>query len=230
MADPAALDVQKRAAARAAVAEVQAHMVVGLGTGSTAAYAIAALGERVAEGLPVRAVATSDRTAAAAGIDVLDLAAFASIDLCIDGVDEIDPAFRAIKGAGGAMLREKIVASAATRMIAVADSTKPVRQLGRRPVPVEILPLAVGFVQRRLVDLGGSPTLRLGAAGQPWRTDQANLVLDCGFGLIDDPARLALLLSGIAGVLGHGLFVEEIDALYVGTATGVDRRDRSMQQ
>lgn len=222
---PVSIDDQKRAAAEAAVAEVNSGMLVGLGTGSTAAFAIAALARRVASGLTVRAVATSDRTEAAArsaGIAVIDLADLAAIDLCIDGVDEIDPKLRAIKGAGGAMLREKIVASAATRMIAVADASKQVDRLGHAPVPVEVLPFAQAAVMRRIGEHGGTPDLRT-VDGKPFRTDQGNLVLDCLFGPIADAAALATALSIIPGVLGHGLFPIEIDALYVGTDGGVVR-------
>lgn len=222
-------DLQKRAAAEAAVAEVAAGMLVGLGTGSTAGYAIAALARRVAGGLPIRAVATSEHSAAAAaaaGIAVLDFAGIDSVDLCIDGVDEIDPACRAIKGAGGAMLREKVVASAAARMIAIADESKAVAELGSRPIPVEVLPFATALVSRLVTKLGGAPTLRRGPDGEPWRTDQGNLVLDCRFAAVGDGAALAAGLSAVPGVLGHGLFLSEIDTLYLATAAGVVRRDR----
>jgi ribose 5-phosphate isomerase A len=220
----------KRAAARAAVEEVEDGMLVGLGTGSTVAFAIAALGERVARGLHVRATATSLRTAAAAeelGIPLLAFDDLAAIDLAIDGVDEIDPAFRAIKGAGGAMLREKIVATAAARMVAIADASKAVERLGAARVPVEVLPFARSFVARTVTALGGRPELRRDDAGLPWRTDQENLILDCAFGTIADSGALAAALSAIPGLLGHGLFVDEIDALYLGDASGVVRRERA---
>jgi ribose 5-phosphate isomerase A len=228
MATPSIED-RKRAAAEAAVAEVASGMIVGLGTGSTAAYAIAALSARVAAGLAIDTVATSHRTAEAAraaGIRMLDFADVAAIDLCIDGVDEIDPALRAIKGAGGAMLREKIVASAAVRMIAIADSSKDVAQLGDRPVPVEILPFARAFLERRIEGLGGTPSLRMTADDGVFRTDQGNVVLDCAFGPIADAHALAASLSKLPGLLGHGLFLDEIDTIYLGTKTGVIRRDR----
>ena len=228
--DAATLDTWKRAAALAAVAEVKPGMLVGLGTGTTAAHAIAALGERVAAGLKIETVATSERTAAAAraaGLTVIDFAGVAKIDLGIDGVDEIDPQFRAIKGAGGAMLREKIVAASARRMIAIADASKDVAALGARPLPVELLPFARSFVERRLARMGAAPVLRLDAGGAAWRSDQGNIVLDCAFGAIADPAALAAALSEIPGMLGHGLFLTEIDTLYLGTAAGVLRRDRN---
>jgi ribose 5-phosphate isomerase A len=208
-------------------------MRVGLGTGSTAAFAIDALARRMRQGLRCQAVATSERTArgaAAAGIPLLRLEEVAEIDLCIDGVDEIDPALRAIKGAGGAMLREKIVASAARRMIAIADSSKAVGRLGARPVPVELLPVARAFVERQLGLLGCAPVLRLDPGGTPAQTDQGNLIFDCHFTMLDDPAALAARLSGIPGLLGHGLFISEIDALYLGTADGIVRTERGITQ
>lgn len=228
------IDDRKRAAAQAAVDEVRADMLVGLGTGSTAAFAIAALGRRVREGLAVRAVATSARTArmaAQAGIPLVDLADITQVDLCIDGVDEIDPDLRAIKGAGGAMLSEKIVASAARRMVAIADDRKAVARLGARPVPVEVLPAARAFVAGQLAALGCMATLRPDEAGQaPARTDHGNIIFDCRFARLDDLAALAARLDGIPGLLGHGLFLSEIDALYLGTANGVVRTERPRGQ
>jgi len=228
MTMPDSIEGQKQAAAIAAVAEIERGMIVGLGTGTTAAYAIAELARRVAEGLEIRAVATSERTAqaaSAAGIDILDFSTVDTIDLAIDGVDEIDPTFRAIKGGGGAMLREKIVAEAAQRMIAIADAGKLVSRLGARPVPLEVLPFACALVLRRARELGCEPSLRQ-AGTQPFRTDQGNLVIDCHFDVLPDPEALATSLSAIPGMLGHGLFLREIDTLYLGTAGGVERHDR----
>lgn len=222
-------DDRKRAAAQAAVAEIAADMIVGLGTGTTAAHAITALAARIAQGLAVETVATSQRTANAAhaaGIHVRDFADVAAVDLCIDGVDEIDPELRAIKGGGGALLREKIVATAAARMIAIADSSKDVARLGGHPLPVEILPFARAFLMRRIEALGGAPVLRMAADGSAFRTDQGNMVLDCAFGPIADPEALAASLAELPGMLGHGLFLREIDTIYLGTEAGVTRRDR----
>lgn len=219
----------KRAAALAALEEVCDGMIVGLGTGSTAQFVIEELAGRLAGGLRVEAVATSLRTTAAAtalGVRILDFSSVAAIDLCIDGVDEIDPGLRAIKGAGGAMLREKIVASAARRMIAVADSSKLVDRLGARAVPVEILPFARSFVELRLRELSGIPALRLAGADLPSRTDQANWVLDVRFATIGDPEALAIALDNCPGILGHGLFLDEIDAIYVAGEAGVSRLER----
>ncbi|HWJ70075.1 MAG TPA: ribose-5-phosphate isomerase RpiA [Sphingobium sp.] len=227
------IEDRKRAAAQAAVDEVRAGMLIGLGTGSTATFAIAALAHRIARGLAIRAVATSMRTAEMArqaGIPLLDLAEMAQVDLGIDGVDEIDPAFRAIKGAGGAMLSEKIVASAARRMIAIADDTKAVARLGARPVPVEVLPVARAFVAGQLAALGCVATLRRDGAAAPARTDHGNIIFDCQFDRLDDPAARAAQLASIPGVLGHGLFLTEIDTLYLGTADGVVRTDRRIDE
>ncbi len=225
MAD--AVAARKRAAAEAAIGEVRDGMIVGLGTGTTAAFAIAALGRRVAGGLSVKAVATSlatERAARAAGIAVIDFADIAHVDLAIDGADEVDPAFRAIKGAGGALLREKIVARAATRMICIVDPSKLVDHLGTCPLPLEVLPFARSFVMAAATALGAVPRLRLGGGGAPATSDQQNLLIDCDFGMIADPEDLARTLDAIPGVMGHGLFVDEIDAIIAGATI---RRDRA---
>jgi len=218
----------KRAAALAAVMEVEAGMLVGLGTGTTVSVAIAALGERVADGLRVEVVATSlvsAREAAAAGLAVRPFDALSSVDLAIDGADELDPDLRAIKGNGGAMLREKIVAAAAAHMVVIVDAGKEVATLGRGLLPVETLPFAAGFVARRIEQLGAVVRPRM-AGNVHYLTDQRNIVLDCQFGPIHDPERLAFALSAIPGMLGHGLFLDEIDAAYVGRSDGVTHLTR----
>ncbi len=226
-------DADKKAAALAAADEVKPGMLVGLGTGSTAYFLIEELGRRFADGLQFRAVATSlasEKQAKGLGIPVLPFSEVARIDLAIDGADEIDPHLRAIKGAGGAMLREKCVAASAKRMIVIADSSKTVAQLGATmPVPCETLDFAQAFVARALEDLGAAVVLRQ-KDGAPYRTDQNNLILDCRFGPISDPAGLAARLSSIPGMLGHGLFVTEIAGLYCakdGSATFTERNDGS---
>lgn len=222
--DAEKLDREKRLAAQAAVAEVADGMLVGLGTGSTAAHAVAALARRVAEGLRVTAVATSEATSIAAragGIRVLDFADVARCDLAVDGVDEIDGALRAIKGAGGAMLREKAVAASAARMIAIGDSTKRVDAIGAAKLPVEVLPFARSFAVAALAALGAEVALR-----DDYRTDNGNLVADCGFGSMPDPERLAAAIAAIPGALGHGLFLSEIDAAYLATGSVVTRLER----
>ena len=204
-------------------------MLVGLGTGSTAAFVVEALGQRVREGCAITAVATSqatERAAMAAGIPMRDLAAISAIDLCIDGIDEIDPQFRAIKGAGGAMLREKVVAAAATRALAIGDASKAVAQLGTRPVPLEVLPLARAFVAAQVEKLGGVPALRRDRRGEIALTDQQNVIIDCQFEVGADFASLASQFDAVPGLLGHGLFLVEIDALYLADDQGVTRTER----
>ena len=211
----------KRLAALAAVAEIRAGMIVGLGTGSTAAFAIEALGAQVRAGLQVQAVATSLATEAlarAAGIAIIDLPA--RIDLTIDGADEIDAALDALKGAGGAMLREKVVAAASDRMIVIADGSKRVAEIGAAKIPVEVLPFAHAFVATRLAALGAIVALRAGV------TDQGNAILDCRFPLAVDHAALAAHIAAIPGALGHGLFLDEVDAAYIATDGVVTRLER----
>lgn len=221
-------DDDKRAAAIAAADEVRGGMLVGLGTGSTAAFLIAELGRRCAAGLRIDAVATSQASEAlarASGIPVVAFEDIATLDIAIDGADEIDPGLRAIKGAGGAMLREKIVAASARRMVVIADGSKRVARLGAAKLPVEVLPFARGFVAAQLTALGAIPMLRM-AGDAVYRTDQGNLVLDCRFPVLPDPAVLAARLSAIPGVLGHGLFVGEIDAAYIAANGVVTRIER----
>ena len=215
------IDDEKKAAALAAVEEVRPGMLVGLGTGSTAAFAIERLGALVSAGLDIRAVATSRRSeeaARAAGIDLLDFADVPSVDLTIDGADEIDDRLLAIKGAGGAMLREKIVAAASRRMIVIADASKRVDRIGRAKLPVEVMPFASAFVAARLEALGASIALRA-----DYLTDQGNLIMDCIFPDMPDPSALAGHLSAIPGVLGHGLFLDEVDCAYIGDGDRVIR-------
>jgi ribose 5-phosphate isomerase A len=195
-------------------------MIVGLGTGSTARYFIDGLGRRVREGFAVKAVVTSDesrRLAEAARIPIADRID-GGLDLAVDGADEIDPAVNCIKGRGGALLREKIVAHASRRFVLVADESKLVGRLGRGPVPIEILPFLWEVTSRSVESLGGRPELRL-AAGQPYRTDNGNLVLDTSFGVVD--AALSLALHGIPGVIEHGLFFGMAKAAIIGSATGI---------
>ena len=218
------VDDDKRLAAEAAVAEVQDGMTVGLGTGSTAAFAIAALARRVGAGLKVQAVATSKATELAArhaGVDVIDFADCASLDIAIDGADEIDHRFWAIKGAGGAMLREKAVAAAARRFIVIADGSKRVARIGAAKLPIEVLPFARSFVVAKLSALGASVHIR-----PDYRTDNENLVADCRFPSMADPLLLAAQITSIPGVLGHGLFLDEVDAAYIATHGAVARLER----
>jgi ribose 5-phosphate isomerase A len=222
----------KRLAAEAALAEIADGMAVGLGTGSTAAFAIAAIGRRRLSDWPnATFYATSRRTllmARDAGVPIARFDRIAMLDLAIDGVDEIDPSFRAIKGAGGAMLREKIVATAARRMVVIADGSKRVVALGKAPVPVETLPFARTFVADSVARLGAEPALRRADTGRAYRTEQGNLVLDCHFGTIVDVPALSAALSAIPGALGHGLFVDQVNAAYIareGVVTRLARDD-----
>ncbi len=232
MVSPADAERLKRAAAAAAVEEVRDGMVVGLGTGSTAAYVVELLAPRVAAGLDIVAVATSRATEAAAqaaGVPLVAPDELAAIDLCIDGVDEIDPQLRAIKGGGGAMLLEKIVATLARRNIAIADGSKRVARLGGRAVPIEILPAARGLVAAEIARLGGTAELRL-RNGDPWVTDWGHHILDARFPDLRDPSALARALSAMPGALGHGLFLTEIDALYVAASGGMSRQERPIDE
>ncbi len=220
---------EKRLAALAAAAEIEAGMIVGLGTGSTVAELIPIVAARVSAGLDIVCVATSAATAAAAqaaGITIVPFEDRSRIDLTIDGVDEIDGSLRAIKGGGGAHLREKIVATASRRMIAIADSSKFSPAIGNRAVPVEILPFAREFVLGAIVALGAKATLRA-AGGRITRSDQDNLLADCVFPGLSDPVETAARLSAIPGLLGHGLFLTEIDALYLARKGEVERFERA---
>jgi ribose 5-phosphate isomerase A len=211
-------DADKRLAAEAAVAEVADGMLVGLGTGSTAAFAIRALAGR-----PISCVATSEASAALArgcGLEVIDFARVAQVDLTIDGADEIDSACRAIKGAGGAMLREKIVAAASARMVVVTDGSKRVAALGGAKLPVEVLPFAAHYVGARLHGLFAQVDLRDGT------TDNGNLILDCRGARTRDWPALAAAIAAIPGALGHGLFLDEVDAAYVADGGIVTRLER----
>ena len=225
-------DAEKAAAAEAAVAEIRDGMLIGLGSGSTAAYAVRAVGRLVAHGLRIDCVATSRATEALArsvGLTVRPFEDVARLDLTIDGADEIDPALRAIKGGGGALLREKVVAAASDRVSIAVDSSKPVLRLGHFPLPVEVLPFAGAWVERALAELGGTATRRSGGDGSPFRTDQGNFIFDTAFGPIEDVRGLAMSLSQVAGIVEHGLFLDEIDTVFVGRSGGVDvrRRDTS---
>ena len=222
MADP---EREKHAAAERSMAWVETGQVVGLGSGSTAAHAIRLLGRRVREGLAIRGVATSDATrrlAEAEGIPLVPLEQVTRLDLTIDGADEIDPQLRLIKGGGGALLHEKIVASVSARVVIIADSSKRVARLGRFPLPVEVVPMASRLLVEQLKALGGTPALRHGADGEVFVTEEGNSILDCAFGAIADPPRLAQELAMMPGVIEHGLFLDLADVVVVGRGTEVE--------
>jgi ribose 5-phosphate isomerase A len=226
-----AADELKRRAAEAAVAEVEDGMVLGLGSGSTAALAVEALAARIArEGLRrVVGIPTSERTAALArarGVPLTDFAAHRRIDLTIDGADQVEEgSLHLVKGLGGALLREKIVAAASRRMLVVVDEGKLVRRLGdRTPLPVEIVAFGWQTVLDRLTGLGAAPTLRAATPdGEPFRTDGGNLIADCRFaaGSLDDAAGLERRLAAVVGVVEVGLFVGLASRALVGTPAGV---------
>ena len=189
---------------------VQDGDVVGLGTGSTASIAVRLLGERVRAGLKIRGIPTSvetQRLATDLGIPLLTLDDVQEIDVTIDGADEVDPQLELIKGGGGAMLREKIIASASRKMVVVADSSKQVPVLGKFPLPVEVIGFAQPLVKKRIEALGASASLRTDHRGRPYITDEDHHILDCRFGQIPDPAALARELDSMPGVVEHGLFI-----------------------
>jgi ribose 5-phosphate isomerase A len=203
-------DQEKEAAARASLRFVKDGNVVGLGTGSTAAHVVRLLGERVQAGLKIRGIPTSVHTAELAtslGIPLTTLDEFQEIDVTIDGADEVDPQLQLIKGGGGALLREKIVASASQKFVVIADSTKQVATLGKFPVPVEVIKFAEGLVARKIGALGAAVTVRKDASGKSFVTDEDNHILDCEFRKIADPPALASALGSIPGVVEHGLFI-----------------------
>jgi ribose 5-phosphate isomerase A len=201
---------EKEAAARASLRFVKNGQIVGLGTGSTAACFIQLLAEQVKKGLQLRAIPSSDRSAeqaAGLGIPLTTLNEFSEIDVTVDGADEFDSQLRLIKGGGGALLREKIVASATKQYVIIADATKRVPVLGKFPLPVEVIKFAQPVVERKIRALGASVELRRHSAGKPYLTDENNYILDCRFGQISDPASLARTLSDMPGVVEHGLFI-----------------------
>jgi ribose 5-phosphate isomerase A len=216
----------KLAAARAAVALVEDGMAVGLGSGSTASLAVGLIGRRVAEGLRIAAVPTSEETARQAralSIPLVTLEECGSLDLTIDGADEVEPArLGLIKGRGGALLREKIVAAVTRRLVIVIDESKLVDRLGTHdPVPVEVVPFGWKTTAARLAGSGARPTLRAGARSQPFITDGGHYILDCAFGPIESPAELARQLDATIGVIEHGLFLEAASEVIVAGANGV---------
>jgi ribose 5-phosphate isomerase A len=221
-ADAASL---KERAARAAADVVTDGMRVGLGTGSTAAFAVQALGERVATGLQIVGVATSEATAAQArglGIPLAELDEVEDLDVTIDGADEVDLArFAVIKGFGGALLREKLVARVTKHQIIIVDAGKLATDGLTKVVPVEVVPFGARHTAAALERLGGRATLRQ-RDGVPFVTDGGNRIFDCDFGALDDPAALAGRIKALPGVVEHGLFIDLVHRVIVATATGIE--------
>lgn len=223
-------EAQKRAAAARAIEFVRPGMRLGLGTGSTAKHFVELLGERVRGGLDVIAVPTSEATraqAAQVGVPLTTLDETPELDLTVDGADEIGPGLMLIKGGGGALLREKIVANASARMIVIADPSKSVATLGRFPLPVEVVPFGAEATRRAVeraissVQKPGSLTLRRGGDGHPFVTDGGHWIFDAALGRIDDPRALAHSLEAVPGVMEHGLFIDVAQLAIIGGADGV---------
>jgi ribose 5-phosphate isomerase A len=217
----------KKAAAEAAAKLVETGMIVGLGTGSTAAFVVSELGRRIAqEGLRIVGIPTSERTAEQARnmkIPLATLAEHTELDLIIDGADEVERGtLYLIKGHGGALLREKIVAAASKRMAVVADETKLVEHLGTHfSVPVEVVPFGWQATERKLRQLGANPTLRFGADRKPYVTDGGHYIVDCAYGPMQAPKEIARHLDQVVGTVEHGLFLGFASQVFVGGQLGV---------
>ncbi|MCE9650411.1 MAG: ribose-5-phosphate isomerase RpiA [Parvibaculum sp.] len=224
-------DNQKQAAARRALEFVEDGMKIGVGTGSTAEEFVKLLAERVAGGLKIVGVPTSERTLALAtklGVPMSNLDDTPHLDLTIDGADELDGQLRLIKGGGGALLREKIVATSSDKMIVIADASKVVATLGAFPLPIEVIPFGAVSTAARIAEISsahgcqGKIARRCDSYGEPFFTDSNNFIFDCAFGGIPDPDGLARELNLIPGVVETGLFIGIAKLALVGTASGVD--------
>jgi len=217
------LEIEKRLAAKEAVKFIGNDRIVGLGSGSTAAYAVRELGESVKNGLKIQAVPTSDETkrlAESLNIPLIDINTIDSIDITIDGTDEFNPDLVLIKGGGGALLREKIVASMTKEEIIIADSTKEVDVLGKLKLPIEVIPFASNYVLRQIEIIGGSGKIRV-RNDRPFVTNEGNYIIDSDFGEIFDPGYLSNKLNGIAGVVAHGLFINLASRIIMGNENGI---------
>jgi ribose 5-phosphate isomerase A len=217
-------DDAKELAAKKSLDFIEDGMVVGLGTGSTATRFIKLLGNRVKRGLKIRAIPssnTSKELAEALSIPVINFQQCAEIDVTIDGADEIAPGLALIKGGGGALLHEKIIASASRRFIVIADSSKVVTRLGKVPLPVEVIPAASPLVARKLVQMGIRLTIRRLNTGSDFITEEGNLILDCDCGEIQDADTLAASIRNIVGVVEHGLFLHMAERALVSDGADV---------
>jgi ribose 5-phosphate isomerase A len=214
----------KELAARKSLDFIEDGMVVGLGTGSTATLFIQLLGERVKRGLKIRGIPTSKTSkelAESLSIPIVDFHQCPEIDVAIDGADEIAPRLALIKGGGGALLHEKIVASASRRFIVIADSSKVVTRLGKVPLPIEVIPAASPVVTRKLAQMGIPSTIRRLNTGSEFITDEGNLILDCVCGEIENPDALAASIRSIVGVVEHGLFLHMAERALVSDGSEV---------
>jgi len=217
-------DHAKELAAKKSLDFIDDGMVVGLGTGSTATRFIKLLGERVKRGLKIRAIPssnTSKELAESLSIPIIDFRQCPDIDVAIDGADEIAPGLALIKGGGGALLHEKIVASASRRFIVIADSSKVVTRLGKVPLPVEVIPTASPLVTRKLMQIGIRSTIRRLNTGSDFITEEDNLILDCDCGEIQDADTLAASIRNIVGVVEHGLFLHMAERALVSDGADV---------
>lgn len=206
----------KESAARRSLEFISPGMKLGLGSGSTMKHLVRLLGEQVADGLQVKGAPTSELTAQwmrEHGVPVISLEDHPRLDLTIDGADEVDPNKQLIKGGGGALLREKIVAWCSDRVVIIVDDRKLVDELGAFPLPVEVIPFAKEPIRNRLAQLGGVPTLRTLKDDTPFLTDEGNFIFDCRFKAIPHPQALARDLSATPGVVEHGLFIDMADVI-----------------
>ncbi|MDY0404915.1 ribose-5-phosphate isomerase RpiA [Virgibacillus sp. 179-BFC.A HS] len=209
----------KKAVGDKAAEFVESGMTLGLGSGSTVYYFLKKLAEFVKDGMKIQGVPTSFQTAAWAkkfGIPLTHLASGKRVDLAVDGADEIDPHFNLIKGGGGCLLREKIVAANAKCLIIIADETKQVATLGKFGLPVEVVPFGSEIIADYIRDLGGTAKMRTLENGDPFVSDNGNYLFDCDFGLIDDPGQLHNELKSLVGVVETGLFIQMTDTILIG--------------
>jgi len=223
-------DEEKKEAARASLKYVSDGQVVGLGTGSTATIAIRLLGERVRAGMKIRGIPSSIASqdlAIQLGIPLTTFEEVQQIDVTIDGADEFDPALNLIKGGGGAMLREKIVAFASRQLIIVTDSSKQVPVLGKFPLPIEVIGFAEPLIAKKISDLGAKVVRREDKNGKAYVTDEGHHILDCHFGKIPDPSALARSLSDMPGIVEHGLFVGMASVVVMAKSGSVEEFRRS---
>jgi len=219
----------KQRAAAAAAELITDGMILGLGTGTTASYLVQILGERVRQGLRIQGVPTSEATrqlAIAEGVPLTTLEEQPVLDLCLDGADEVDPDLNLIKGGGGALLREKIVASAARQRIIMVDVSKCVDCLGAFPLAVEVIPFGWEVTRRQLEQFGGVPTLRQ-REGRPFVTDQGHYIIDCALSRIEDVPKLNHQLNQLPGVVENGLFVDMTDRLIIGSPDGITEKKKN---
>jgi ribose 5-phosphate isomerase A len=217
------LEKEKKLAAKEAVKSIHNNMIVGLGTGSTAVYVIKEIGELVKNGLKIKAIPTSHATkvlAASLNIPLIDINTVNSIDITIDGADEFTSDLILIKGGGGALLKEKIVASLTKQEIIIADSSKKVEQIGKFKVPIEVIPFASNYVLRQIEFLKGIGQIRT-IADQLFSTDQGNYIIDADFGLISKPVELAEKLNRIEGIVGHGIFIDLASKVIMGNKESI---------